>query len=322
MTLIISLLSSNRITILADRRISSAGQTVDDQYNKLCVFCCYDARVVFAFTGIATFEGFDTSSWLLQELRCLGGADAPKIFDVLEAIRRKIGATLKSIGMSHKLLTIVIGGFWYEDDGVSHPLSCIITNDADDGTINSNFSVVFNDTSVKYALFLAGAKAAVPQPLADQLKDLAKRSLPRASLIRKAVGTMQSAAGAPSSHGTIGDYSSSATIDRRVNTPILCTYHAPTGANFAFGPNAVLPGLCLEGPELMSMTLLSGPSLHKNKRCWCGSGKKFKQCHHKKFGSVYVNLPGFTAPMSWVVRVSHEDAGPSGKEFTVTGGFE
>ena len=251
----------------------------------------------------------------------LSGPDVPKIFDVLEAIRGKIGQALISLGMSQKL-TFVIGGFWYEDDGTSNPLSCVITNVRDDGAIGSDFSVTFNNTSSEHAVFLAGATTAVSPHVIGQLNDLTSRSLPRASLIRKAVNIMQAAAGASSSYGTIGDYSSSATIDHRVNTPILCTYHAPAGSKSAFGPNAVLPDFFFEGPEIMSMTLLSGPSLRKNQRCWCGSGQKFKQCHLKKFGSVYVQLPGFTAPMSWVVGTSFDDARPSGTVFMVTGGFE
>ncbi|MGB7654164.1 MAG: SEC-C domain-containing protein, partial [Novosphingobium sp.] len=197
-----------------------------------------------------------------------------------------------------------------------------ITNLLNDGSIASVFSVAFNDTSAEHATYIAGATTAVPPKVVSQLSDLFSRPLPRPSLIRKAVNVMQAAAGAPGSGRTIGDYCSSATIDRSVNTPIICTYHAPTGSRFAYGPNAVLPGICSEGPEIMSMTLLSGPSLRKNQRCWCGSGKKFKHCHLKKFGSAYLELPGFTAPMTWTVRIGFDDVRPSGTEFIVHGGFE
>lgn len=308
--------------MVADRRITSTGQIVDDHYNKLCVFCCHDARVVFAFTGIATFQGFDTSSWLMQELYSLNVPETDRIFCVLEAIRGRIGATVAALGLSNELLTIVVGGFWYEDDGTSHPLSCTVTNVSSDGSISPDFSIDFHDTSARSAVFLAGAVAAVSRETIDQLRDLTSRSLPRTSIIRRAVGIMQNAAGAASSFGSIGEHSSSASIRAAVNTSISCTYHAPSGSRMAFGPNSVLPGGALEGPEIMGRTLLTGPSLHKNQRCWCGSGKKFKRCHLVKFGSVYLEMPGFSKPLTWVCRMSFDNIRPAGTDFIVAGGFE
>ena len=89
MTLIVSLLNCEKAVLLADRRISADGQTLDDGYNKVCVYCGHDARIVFAFTGIATFQGFDTSTWLMRELHELGESRIDKLFDVLEAIRKR-----------------------------------------------------------------------------------------------------------------------------------------------------------------------------------------------------------------------------------------
>jgi SEC-C motif len=322
MTLILSLVTSSTVTMLADRRITSEGKTLDDYYNKLCVFCCHDARVVLAFTGIATFHGFDTSYWLMQELSALNAPEFGRIYNILEAVRGKIGATLTALGLSNELLTIVVGGFWYEDGGASHPLSCTVTNVSSDGSIVPDFSIEFHDTSAGSSVFLAGAVTAVSHETLDHLRDLTSRSLPRTSLIRKAVGIMQDAAGAGSSFSTIGEHSVSASVKAAVNTPIVCTYHAPSGTRLAFGPNAVLPGIWVEGPEIMSATLLAGPSLHKNQRCWCGSGRKFKHCHLAKFGSVYAEFPGFTAPMSWVCQTGFDNMTPAGTEFIVTGHFE
>jgi hypothetical protein len=322
MTLIVSVVTPERTVLLGDRRITAGGQTVDDSYNKVCVYCCEDARVTLAFTGVAAFEGFDTSSWLLRELHALGEAGIDKLFDALELIRRRLGPALRGVGLADQFLQIVVSGYFYDESG-PNPFRCVVTNQADSGCSDEFVIEFLNTNDAASPVHIAGATSAVPSTSIDQLAKLASRKINRASLVRKAVEILQGASAAAPSLGTIGQHCNSVTILSAVNTPILCTYHAPEGTHSAYGPNVVISGGgWFEGPEIMAMTLLAGPSLHKNQRCWCGSGKKFKQCHLKKFGSVYVNLPGFTAPMSWLVNVGFDKPRLSGSEFSVSGHFE
>ena len=72
MTLLVALANGSYSVLLADRRTTVRGRPVDDEFNKVCVFFCEDAPLVFAFTGVATTSGFNASDWLIEALTDIG----------------------------------------------------------------------------------------------------------------------------------------------------------------------------------------------------------------------------------------------------------
>jgi SEC-C motif len=75
------------------------------------------------------------------------------------------------------------------------------------------------------------------------------------------------------------------------------------------------------GYEIFSDTVLAGQNIRKKDPCWCGSGKKFKHCHLKKFGEIYVQCCMFKKPLNVFCKMTIEEPRASGKVFVVASGY-
>jgi hypothetical protein len=67
MTLVLSLLTSNYVVQVSDRRLTNpdTGETLEDDVNKAVVFC---GRVAFSYTGLARIESKATEIWLAEQI--------------------------------------------------------------------------------------------------------------------------------------------------------------------------------------------------------------------------------------------------------------
>jgi hypothetical protein len=110
------------------------------------------------------------------------------------------------------------------------------------------------------------------------------------------------------------------------DTTIIMTYHSSFKSHLAYGPNVVITqGMTVLGTELFSSTVLAGPEIRKRDPCWCGSGQKFKHCHMKKFGFVYLRpgtIGAFKKPLYSVTSMKVEIPRASGSVFTVGSGYD
>jgi hypothetical protein len=145
-TLIMVLVNNDQAILLADRRISEkqtitlpdgltreAHKPLNDEYNKLTVFTCRNARVGIGFTGVATkLTGFSTAKWLLEALM-EAARPSPFLEPTVDRLRqiatRDIGAL-----PGDKQLTIVLAGYTYDSE--AQPLGCLysISNFEDSAT--------------------------------------------------------------------------------------------------------------------------------------------------------------------------------------------
>ena len=127
------------------------------------------------------------------------------------------------------------------------------------------------------------------------------------------------------SKGLIGQQCNSSVVPGSPNTTVTGTYHSAHASFRAYGPDVVLAVTeCVSaatGTFLQTATILAGPTIRQNDLCWCGSGKRFKTCHLKKFGSVYARIPGFRKPMYWTLAHTTKTTHPSGRAFVVQSGF-
>jgi hypothetical protein len=145
------------------------------------------------------------------------------------------------------------------------------------------------------------------------------------TVLRKAVEIVQRVSKDSKSRRFIGAQCNSGVVPRLPDTNVVNTYHSASAVIRAYGPDIVFAvtdcGGAVTGMFLQTDTILAGPEIRKNDHCWCGSGKKFKMCHLKKFGSVYARLPGFRKPLHMVVAFWKKTPELSGRQFVVTGSF-
>ncbi len=71
MTLILTLLATNKIVQVSDRRLTLNGETCDSNANKLVCVGCDDARFSVGYTGVAEIDGQRTDYWLKNQVKAI-----------------------------------------------------------------------------------------------------------------------------------------------------------------------------------------------------------------------------------------------------------
>src|SRR5262249_6500803 len=136
-----------------------------------------------------------------------------------------------------------------------------------------------------------GFKSVLSNQDYDSLRKMLQAGNSAPKVLRKAIQIFRRASGDKRSRGFIGPQCNSAVVPREPNTNIVSTYHSSQAVFRAQAADVVVAvtgcGLVVTGMSVMSPDVLAGPEIREGDDCWCGSGKKFKACHLKKFGSVY-----------------------------------
>ena len=320
MTLLAALANEECALMLADRRVTCEGKLLDDEYNKVCVLFCDDARMAVAFTGLATYQTFDTSTWIAETLSEIGKTKGD-IASLLHEFTIQAAACFSRLAWLSPQVTFLFCGHVYSDGG-SESRIYVVSNGDDPTRPAPTFSMTAYATPGPKVV-LAGMTTAAPIAVSDALLRLLRsaRIAPQ-SVLHFAVKRLRSVARDGRSAGTIGEQFNAAVIPSTVNTTVTSTYHSAKGSFSAFGANVVITnGIVFLGPELHAGAMLSGPDIRKSDTCWCGSGEQFKHCHLKKYGAVYMQMPNFKKPMYWMAHLEVESPRASGKMFTVASGF-
>jgi hypothetical protein len=118
MTLLIGMLNRRQAVLLADRRLSVNGRLTDDESNKAITLICQNARLAFAFTGLARVGTFETRLWLMETLADAAAehSDARFILERLTQVASNTFAKLRITDLSAKRLTILCVGYLYDGD--------------------------------------------------------------------------------------------------------------------------------------------------------------------------------------------------------------
>ncbi len=320
MTLLIALTNQSFSLLLADRRISHNGQVIDDEFNKLCVLFCDDARVTIAFTGLATLSGFNTSDWLVEQLSNIG-ITTGSITSILSELARRATARFLLLKSTEKRLSILISGFTYWTS-IPQPIAYVLSNFEHGQSPGSGFTLRTIPPNDETIVEFAGNSSALPMCTKDAFRKLLSSSLDPASILRSAVKHLRLASQSTKSANSIGEQCNSAIILAEVDTTVTTTYHSNFKSYAAYGSNVVITrGLFVYGYEIFADTVLAGQDIRKNDPCWCGSGEQFKHCHMKKFGEIYIRHCAFKKPMYAVCGMTTEEPRASGKVFWVASGY-
>ena len=318
MTILFALANDDYSILLADRRITIDGNSVEDEFNKVCVLFCDDARVAIGFTGLATYLGFNTSDWLVSTLAEIGNKTG-SIIEILTELAVCVKDKLKSMPVKDKRLAFLITGFVYWEEK-PRPVAYVLSNYANTHSPTADFNLRSIATLDGAILEVAGAINQLPSVTETSLRRLLTKELNPPSILRFAVKQLQNNA---RNSSLIGTQCNSAIILAPQNTTVTTTYHSVFHSYKAYGSSMVVTkGMSSIGSEIFSSTVLAGKDIRKKDPCWCGSGQKFKYCHLKKFGSFYVSLPTFKKPMYYMNWIDFDESRPSGRTFCVASGYE
>ena len=306
--------------MIADRRISRDGVALDDEYNKVTVFLCADARMAVAFTGVATLSNFDTSTWIAETLFSVAGK-TDSVYKVLEDFRHQLVEKFRTLTSPDLRLTVLFCGFVYGETA-PEPRIYVVSNFESGRHDASTFSIRSVGTPGAKLLEIAGSTAAFSNETRSRLLALLDAKVSDATLVRYAVNHIQNSASDRRSLGTIGKQCNAAVVRSMVDTPVTTTYHTAKNASQAYGPNVVIAGGIISlGSEVMGSSILAGPDIRKTDLCWCDSGLTFKRCHFQKYGAVYLEHPSWNRPLVAFLKYIQEESSPAGRVFLVQSGY-
>ena len=321
MTLIVAMANDSIAVLVADRRLTQGQIVLNDEFNKVTILVCKDARLSAAFTGLATYNDFNTSEWIANTLHEIC-EQTLEIHSIIVALEARAGATFSALAAEDRRLTIVLCGFVYLG-GAPEPRIYVVSN-FENGLYNPGvFTTRSLGTLGQTLVETAGQCSPLPTSTVETLRGLLGKALSPASLVRYTVRHLQNAAKHAKALNKIGERCTAAIVQSAIDTSITTTYHTPRNANRAYGPNIVIAQIrTILGWEMMADSILAGPEIRKQDLCWCGSGELFKHCHMRKYGGVYMRLPAWQRPLVPLFRVQREEAWPSGRVFKVQGGYE
>lgn len=319
MTLLVAFGNQDTCVLLADRRTSHNGALVDDEYNKVTVLFCDDARVAIAFTGLATTKDLNMSEWVARTLSEQSNAGNKDLYPLLNAFRIELESLFAGLPGDHKL-TVVVSGFTYWKPE-PQLFFCRLTNFEAGPFTPRKFRLISWSALNNRLVEIAGAESALPASTIEKLESLVAGDVPVPSLVRFAVRHLRLASSNSRAARTIGECCNAAILPSARNSVVTTTYHSPKNADRAYGCNVVIRNALVSyGYELRATHVLSSGEIRKTDPCWCGSGVRYKECHAKKFGAVEVRTGVFKTPMNAVVYVELP-AVASGSVYDVSSGY-
>jgi hypothetical protein len=89
MTLILTLIATNKIVQVSDRRLTVNGKPCDSNANKLVCVGCGDARFSVGYTGVAEIDGQGTDYWLVDQIESIFGSGHQDVLTIYKELANK-----------------------------------------------------------------------------------------------------------------------------------------------------------------------------------------------------------------------------------------
>jgi hypothetical protein len=295
MTFVLALANNDYVVQVSDRRLTCNGVLTDDESNKAGFLVCDDARLVFAFSGLAEHGQFKTRRWILETLLEV----APPDHSAREILERftlratdffRTSQLLGNVPRCHKRLSIMFTGF--SNDG--RTLNCIVTNfqDPDSGVdlplASDTFSLYPKVSkrlgALKHSFMQRiGAWRAMTANDERVLREFLLDGKPREAIMNKAVELIRAMADRPAACGTIGKQINSVCLTKSLGP--ISGYHTdrPTDSIYLIDQvdlRKVSTPLAISDLHFqVSGPVVAVPKVGRNRPCPCGSMKKYKHCH-------------------------------------------
>ena len=297
MTLIVGISTRDTVLIAWDMRLSWNGVLRQEEFVKAAFFEASDARILYAYTGIAEWKtaksSFNTVGWLsgaiydcVKPLRSFEDV-LGKLRDSAEA-EFKSHPVLKALRPEDTRLSILFLGYVYSQTGKSFPVTATLSNFQNRSTgasyeaaqskfflhISTGLEVVTNPS-----LFL-GAVNAVSQHRRNELNKMIAEGKPLEALKGKAQQIIEEAGTSSAAANSVGPNMMFATLQSDRKIPPATYHHSATGGDKIPLMGMTIPGagIAIAKIELHVAEKFTGKQ-PPNAPCACGSGKKYKRCH-------------------------------------------
>jgi hypothetical protein len=309
MTLILLIANDDQVVQVSDRRFTGDRQFCTDEGAKIGTVVFGDARLAFAFTGLAMASNYVTLDWLMQKIRECAPPDysfewstfrLSKLLDIEFASN----ANLRGLHPAMKRLSIVFAGYVYSESGPPLLTAAEISNFGDlvpsaGGAKSTQIDAPSSDAFLlryrrpadptKPSMFTAriGAWQATTDGDVAALTAMAATHKPARAIVGKAVKIIRTAADHKSSRGVIGKQLNSIVVPPSLERSVEVDYHSVVNTNRFYWPAQVDARLgmraCLDlwveqqeppGPWIV-------PQVRRDYPCPCKSGKRYRNCHGK-----------------------------------------
>lgn len=295
MTLIIGISTRESAFIASDMRLSWDGTIRDDDSVKIGFFELPDARLQYAYTGIAQWTvgdlSFATVGWLSGRIHdCM--QTSPELERFLEELQKRANEdfssdpVLKSLRPEDKRLSVLFLGYVYSSSGNSFSVRATLSN-FEDGATGRRFPAAqdrfFLQISHEFAIrvtpsLLLGTTNAVPQNRKLELDRMIAESKPLTALQGKAQQIIEEASDNSLAKNSVGKNMMFSELSSNRERPPHTYNRSATGGDRIHLGGMITSEFAIPKIELVLTESFPGkPS--PNTRCPCGSGKKYKRCH-------------------------------------------
>ena len=134
MTLILTLVATNKIVQVSDRRLTLDGEVCDSNANKLVCVGCDDAHFSIGYTGVAEIAGQSTDYWLVDQIESIFSSGHRDILNVYNELADKATTAVRGLRYKgrpvhpkYKGLTLALAGF-RQINGTTVPFLAYISN--------------------------------------------------------------------------------------------------------------------------------------------------------------------------------------------------
>lgn len=302
-TLILAVANKREATMVADRRLSWKGNSLPEEAQKSGIVYCDDARLLFGFTGLATIGAMNTHQWIQSTLVKLRNPNS-RARDFLErfgaALTKDWGQSpaVSALPAADRRLSVFFFGYHYQPIGRPRIVAAAFSNfqdfhaGTDSAEASSEFlslmerDAVAEDGEPTYVQRM-GAWQAIDESLCEDLRRRAAQSS-REAVLGKAISLTQSVAESLRFCGIVSKSAMATVLPSEIREKPLVQYIASAPSTETHFPAEVFcfsgqPGLAVsmmvQADDPDGGPILSTPVVGRNKRCPCGSGKKYKRCH-------------------------------------------
>jgi len=283
MTLIISAATPEFVLMVSDMRLSNKGISTEELSGKSGTIEAHDAFALYAYTGLAKTGRHETKTWLHE---AFSDAKQTRFIDTVEAFAEI--ATRKftdNLLFRKQALTVAISGYAM-DIG---PFIGSISNIEDDR------GIVLSEPTKQFGHRLAispgrSMKAVVVNGInqglyGDELQSLQQMLLdqkPRAAVEQRVAGLIRTLSDDERTAGTVGKNLLVGSITQTPEGAVASGRFAPHEASdvlYTLDRINLRDGFSIRDLTITAEGQQFGDKLPRNARCWCRSGKKYKNCH-------------------------------------------
>jgi hypothetical protein len=267
---------------------------------------CDNARLVFGFTGLASYSGFNTRRWLLDALYDVSPPDylAKEIIDRFTEKATETFLSNRAIKRARpqdKRLSVIFSGYLYHHEPpmlgyalVSNFQDFVERRESTEA--NPEFHVQYwyerrpSDERATLVQRIGAWRAMVADDELE-LRTLLEHGKPVRAVVGKAVEVVRRMAERPAAGGTIGKQVSTIHLPADRGESVQSGYYVDRTSYTLYMPDMVVArkdrgSFAMRDFEIKKYDGESHnplpvqvPKVGQNAPCPCGSGKKYKSCH-------------------------------------------